>query len=99
MKRILKSKARFVKDLVNFAPRIVVPLDLEDLPSKVSPAAMAKLQKICDEELGPNQPAQAASGIWVTQDKQTILAAYFGQRLLLKEKPRVRVLFPHFRSN
>jgi hypothetical protein len=91
----VKAKTRFAEDFVKHATRIVVPFNLEALPLNVSPVEMAKLQRNCDEELGPNQPAQVASGIWVTHDKQTVLAAYFGQRVIVNGRTTVRAPFPY----
>jgi lipoate synthase len=56
---------------------IKVPFSLEEMKKEMDPK---KLDKICDEELGPNILAQCFSAKYVDSDDKPILF-YFGNRI------------------
>jgi hypothetical protein len=76
-----------------FAQVIRVPFTLESLNETFTKKEKAKLEAICDKELGPQQESQCLSAQFVDKDGQPILF-YFGERLIRDgEDPPVKHMF------
>ena len=81
---------RFHK-FMEFAQRIVLPVTLEELKKPLKEAGVRRLNKICDNELGPNQPARSTSAIYLDKNNEPVLF-YFGKRMYKEDqKPPVSI--------
>lgn len=93
LKRDANYKAMKYDHFMAYAPRIRVPTTLQTLVERnkgdedTVTAYKATLETICLEELGPNQPGQAMSAIFVDKNDQ-ILMAYFGDRIKKAKAPK-----------
>jgi len=77
MKQALRSTRCKAEAFLKFAPVFEVDLDLDSLTTSV--VDIKEQQRICDMELGPNQPAQVFSGQWRTRSGDP-LAFYLSNR-------------------
>lgn len=68
---------------------IKVPYTLNDLKK---PQDIEELERICVENLGPNQSAQCISARFVDPQGKTLLA-YFGNRIKKSKDTGVRIIF------
>jgi len=64
---------------MNSVQVIRVPYTLKEL--KADKISKSKLEKICQSDLGPDQPAQCMSARFIGKDDETLLV-YFGRRVL-----------------
>lgn len=72
-----KRFAKFMK----FAQRIILPVSLEELKKPLKPQEVKRLNEICDNELGPSQPARSTSAIYLDRNHVPVLF-YFGKRIV-----------------
>ncbi|KAJ2911983.1 hypothetical protein MD484_g8435, partial [Candolleomyces efflorescens] len=74
---LTRKRLAFFREKVT---RFKIQATLEELSRPLTSVEKSKLEEVCDQTLGPSQPAQVMSGVWLDAASKPIFA-YFAHRV------------------
>jgi hypothetical protein len=83
MKSVQQLEARHLQRYMQEVTKINLPFTLGSLEDKKK-HSIKEMERVCQDHLGPNQPAQCMSAQFVDSEGQPVLF-YFGDRIWLAE--------------
>lgn len=79
LKETLRVTERRIRNFLEYADKFRVDFTLQNLVDGLAKTNVAKMERICDQELGPNQPSRCFSAKYYTKDDEPLFF-YLGER-------------------